>query len=148
MARTVFANEDLKRNIFSFGYPEHREFMKSLTESLKVDCMPFIRMYKENCNDRCMGKYILDEYTESEILSSIHYFNRCRCCTRHSHYQPRFEIVDGITAIYMDTHYTHYNNHKNVCECRCQTIARHMINAYCEYTGITCHQFLLFDMLP
>lgn len=54
MTQMVFANEDLKRLIFSFGDVGHREFTKSLTKILKVDAQRFHDKYYEDRNDRCI----------------------------------------------------------------------------------------------
>lgn len=115
MSRIVFANEDLKRHIFSFGYPEHIAFTKSLTESLKVDCSPFQERYW--AQDRHLSQY-LEEFTEVELMNYMHYFNRCKCCTRHSHYKPYV----GFDRIHVKIA---PNAYRGACECPCRSLARH-----------------------
>jgi hypothetical protein len=123
MARLVFGSEDLKRLIFSFGYPEHREFTASLTESLAVDPYPFEDRFLENQQDRCLYDYLVEEYTPQELILWSNYFARCRCCTRHSHDKPRFvnqEIVftkRSPTKVYE-------------CECTCRHYARMCVKAF------------------
>jgi hypothetical protein len=135
----VFANVDLKRHIFSFGYPEHREFMCSIKESLKIDCEPFVQMYGQNHNERDMIQYIMEEYTEPEMLSSIRYFNRCRCCTRHS-FKPFIKVVDGVTHVFNDSH--NINLIKD-CHCSCRHISRQIVNAFCiRHAGIIIFNYM------
>lgn len=112
MSRIVFANEDLKRHIFSFGYPEHIAFTKSLTESLKVDCSPFLERYW--AQDQCLSQY-LEEFTEVELMNYIHYFNRCKCCTRHKPMWDFDSIHVGISP----------SAYRGACECYCRSLARH-----------------------
>lgn len=134
MAKQVFASEDLKRHIFSFGYPEHREFMKSLKKILHVDCKPFMRRYARNHNWRVMNQYILHEYTETEILRYIHYYNRCRCCTRHSHFKPILKNVDGMIHIYENDNNIpgHVMIRDHSCQCHCRYLMRQMTDAYSD----------------
>jgi hypothetical protein len=123
MARKVFANEDLKRHIFSFGYPEHAEFTKSLKEVLKVDSLQFYHRYYEDRYDRCIYDYLMDEFTSKEIVEWTNYFARCRCCTRHSHDKPY--IRNGV-VIY--TPKIQSNVHK--CECPCRSLGRNCARVY------------------
>ena len=119
MARLVFANEDLKRHIFSFGYPEHIEFTKSLTKILKVDCDRFDETFWKNTRGRPMGTYLKDEFTEAERMDWMHYFNRCKCCTRHSHYKPYVD-EDCVKIISNSS-----TNRDDLCQCMCRHLARH-----------------------
>lgn len=117
----VFANEDLKRHIFSFGYPEHREFTKSLN-LLTVNCDPFIKIYETESGHRCIHEYIIEEYSETEMIEWMVYFNSCRCCTRHSHYKP-YLSADGVN-IPMNP-----RNEMNDCKCSCRSLARDFARA-------------------
>ena len=117
MARSVFANEDLKRHIFSFGYPEHIEFTKSLTEILTIDCKPFIERFNEDRGDRCIRQYLQEEYTPNELVLWINYFARCRCCTRHCHDKPfvcKNQIIYTPEGDVTDRE----------CKCHCRCLAR------------------------
>lgn len=122
MARTVFANEDLKRHIFSFGYPEHIEFTKSLTDILKVDSRRFYDRYYEDRDDRCIHDYLVDEFTPNELIDWMNYFARCRCCTRHSHDKPR-ATNQGIVYTHRAT--TYYDCD---CPCPCRSLGRNCAN--------------------
>ena len=123
MARLVFGNEDLKRLIFSFGYPEHREFTTSLAESLTVNPSPFEDRFLEDRQDRPLYDYLVEEYSPQELILWTNYFARCRCCTRHSHDKPCFvnqEIVftkRAPTKIYE-------------CDCTCRHFARNCVKAF------------------
>jgi hypothetical protein len=117
MASKVFANEDLKRLIFSFGYPEHRAFTRNLTRELHVDMNTFqyhgsITEYIETC-------------TVMEQLKWLEYFNRCRCCSRHSHYKPYINSdYGGMYPVNMGR-----IPEGNVveCDCPCRSFARYML---------------------
>ena len=120
MAKLVFANEDLKRHIFSFGDPTHREFTDSLAEILKVDCDSFKERYQEwywSTNQRPMRFYLREEFTVEERLYWMHYFNRCKCCTRHSHYKP-FGDANCVTIVSC-------SSTNRECSCPCRHFARH-----------------------
>lgn len=117
MARFVFANEDLKRHIFSFGDVGHREFTKSLTENLKVDAYQFEDRFYENKNDRCLYDYIVEEFTPKELIEWINYFARCRCCTRHSHDKPRVTKQGIVYTPRTDTT-------DRGCDCPCRSFGR------------------------
>jgi hypothetical protein len=131
MVNVVFKNEDLKRHIFSFGYPEHRTFTRSLKESLHVDCKWVEWMREKNQGDRCMEQYLLDEYTDIELMKCMRYLNRCRCCTRHSHFKP---YMDG-NEIRMPINDTRSFNRE--CHCPCRFLARAMATAYGNYMIVT-----------
>jgi hypothetical protein len=120
MAKVVFANEDLKRHIFSFGYPEHIEFTKSLVKHLKVDCRPFQEKFWRISWGRPLRTYLIEEFTEDERFDLIHYFNRCRCCTRHSHYKP---YVDAFGAKIVSNSNAHATS--DLCGCPCRHLSRH-----------------------
>ena len=122
MARKVFANEDLKRHIFSFGYPEHVDFTKSLKEVLKVDSFQFYHRYYEDRCDRCIYDYLMDEFTPKEIVEWTNYFARCRCCTRHSHDKPY--IRNGVVI------YTQKITSSDECECPCRSLGRNCARVY------------------
>jgi hypothetical protein len=117
MARMVFANEDLKRHIFSFGYPEHIEFTKSLTEILKVDSFKFEGWYYDNRQDRPLYDYLTEEFTPKELIEWINYFARCRCCTRHSHDKPRVTKQGIVYTPRLDTT-------DDGCDCPCRSLGR------------------------
>ena len=117
MAHQVFANEDLKRHIFSFGYPEHIVFTKSLKVTLQVDTLPFENHYLEYRNGRSLREYLMDEFTPLELVEYIRYFARCRCCTRHSHDKP---YVTTLGIVY--TPKIHSSDY--TCECLCRHIGR------------------------
>lgn len=116
MARIVFANE---RHIFSFGYPEHIEFTKSLTKILKVDCDRFEETFWKNSWGRPMRTYLIEEFTEAERMVWMHYFNRCKCCTRHSHYKPYMD-EDCVKIISNSS-----TTRDDLCQCMCRHFARH-----------------------
>ncbi len=122
MARSVFANEDLKRHIFSFGYPEHVEFTKSLSEVLKVDSGRFHDRYYEERHDRCIYDYLMDEFTPKELVAWTNYFARCRCCTRHSHDKPYIRKSVVI--------YTPKIQSTDECDCPCRSLGRNCARVY------------------
>ena len=125
MARTVFANEDLKRLIFSFGDVGHREFTKSLTKILKVDFQKFLDKFCDNRNDRTLYVYLAEEFTSKELIEWINYFARCHCCTRHSHGKPRVTKQGIVYTPRIDT-----TNYECLCPCRC--LSRDCARVYSE----------------
>ena len=117
MAAKVFANEDLKRIIFSFGYPEHRVFTCNLTRELQVDMNTF--QYDGSITEH------IEKCTVMEQLTWLDYFNRCRCCSRHSHYKPYINAnYGGIYPVNMGR-----IPEGNVveCNCSCRSFARYML---------------------
>jgi len=62
----IMENEDIKRVIYSFGYPEHRFYMKDLSTRLNTNLEPI--------------KEISDawEYDQGEIGNSMSYYIQCR----------------------------------------------------------------------
>ncbi len=121
MARQVFAMDDLKRHIFSFGYPEHIAFTKSLKVILKVDTTPFEERFHAYRDGRSLPRYLLEEFDAQELVECIHYFSRCRCCTRHSHDKP-YVSTFGIA-------YTPKIHSSDECECQCRHIGRNCARA-------------------
>ena len=116
MASKVFANEDLKRHIFSFGYPEHRTLMRGLIQELQLDMSLF--------PDHGSITDQVGSYDVLEQLKWFDYLNRCRCCSRHSHYKPYILGCEGIYPVNMGK-----IPEGNVieCKCPCRSFARYFL---------------------
>jgi len=134
-------NSDLKRLIYSFGYPEHRVYMKEIVEYFKHQA--FKREHNLKCIRRdfqvnihvspCPLRQLLPELfniTQHEIL--LNQMIDCRCCTNHSHSKP---VRGG------DGYYTSEapKTQKEDCSCGCRNMARillySMINQECAPHG-------------
>ena len=125
MASKVFANEDLKRHIFSFGYPDHRVLMRDVSRELQVDMSTF--PYSESITG------LVESFPITEQLKWFDYLNRCRCCSRHSHYKP---YLDGRGGIYPVNMGRIPEGNVVECNCPCRSFARYFLIGMIDDTNL------------
>lgn len=126
----LLANDDLRRHIFSFGDPSHREHMKDVSNELIVHVDLILDRVCHDRGERTAMEYFRDEYTAQELIAGSRYLNRCKCCTRHSHYKPYLEWIDGVQHVRIPVH-TQYMPRK--CPCPCRNLSRHMMKVYLHH---------------
>ena len=128
----ILANVDLKRHIFSFGEPAHRDRMKQVSDGLAIRVEPIQHLFEDNRGERSLYDYLRDEYTAQELIATSRYLNRCKCCTRHSHYKPYLEYVEGVQEVRIPSHPVHHGFPLD-CECACRTMSRCMMRVYLHH---------------
>ena len=132
----VLGNEDIMRHIYSFGYPEHRFYMK---------CIQF-HMKDKKYNITNNMHYILDDwsfYVDSQIYGAIYdlflhkllnkknqkklikQLGTCYCCNRHCQNRPRV-VFDEI--IYHDDGKKYQKDEE--CQCMCRQMSRDLLHIY------------------
>jgi len=120
----IFENEDIMRHIYSFGYPEHRIYMKQLCKEINTD-LPDLSNWKQNrINLEIMSTYLKRTYKRVELIELNHKYNKCRCCTRHSYNKPNLLNRELNLRLRQKPYY------ENICKCNCRHITRHIFKAY------------------
>ena len=125
----ILVNDDLRRHIFSFGDPEHRDRMKRVSCDLTVDVNLAQEKIISDRGERTAMEYFRDEYKAQELIAWSRYLNRCKCCTRHSHCKPYIEWIEGVQYVRIPEH----SNQPRDCECPCRNLSRHMMKVYKIY---------------
>lgn len=126
--------DDIIRDIYSFGYPNHRVYMKSVCEMIESNHDPLDKYlsdawYKNGQHDHHdtpMSTFIKTQFTQTDILYMFHYYKKCRCCTRHSYYKPDIKYQQQNPKPDYNPHYTH----DDTCSCSCRHMSRHLYSAY------------------
>jgi hypothetical protein len=121
MAKQVFDNYDLVRQIYSFGDVEHRKKMSRIRFSNHIHEME--NCFHSTCFPLTMSTYALIEYMKKEFCEEDHRFYakaflRCRCCSRHSHYKDIPKPEDPVPES--------RPNFEAYCNCSC----RHWYRAF------------------
>lgn len=138
----VWSNADLKRLIFSFGYPEHRVYMKTIVDAFQhettrrnhlMDCLGSdFRLYRSIHNDNgWMEQMLCDLLTEDEQGILLHTMIDCRCCSYHSHGKP----VHNLLWVYENQYYIDYHlpwinplgPARGDCKCKCKTLSKSLL---------------------
>jgi len=124
-------NDDIIRDIYSFGYPTHRVYMRDICTSIgsnhHIIDNRINAYWNENYQEGgSMTLFIKKHFTKRDILYIFHYYKKCRCCTRHSYYKPdirhqQFNPKPEQTPYYI---------HDDTCSCTCRHMSRHLFNAY------------------
>ena len=125
----ILANVDLRRHIFSFGDPEHRDRMKDVSYDLAVHVDLVEDRLCHDRGERPAMEYFREEYTAQELIAWSRYLNRCKCCTRHSHCKPYLEWIEGIQHVRIPEH----SNQARGCPCPCRNLSRHMMKVYLHH---------------
>jgi hypothetical protein len=131
----VFASEDLKRHIFSFGYPGHRNHMNALCKEVRHETVS--RYGKELLTSvpryyfQCLGK-------REDILNDLLLFfrcNRCQCCSRHCHRKPAIIIDHPHGFMFLEGEEKRVPEDKfvDLCDCYCRRNMRRMVQDYSDY---------------
>ena len=130
----VFASEDLRRHIFSFGSPDHRKQMKVLGQEIRRETGS--KYGKELLT---LVPYIYFKGSEQTIRNEIalkdllwfYQLNRCMCCSRHSHRKPAI-IPDGQGFMYLGPELREVPEDKDLgdCECCCRKHMRILLHHF------------------
>jgi hypothetical protein len=137
----VMNNLDIIRLIYSFGYPNHRIYMKQIVDTFKDEQAN--REFNMECiiddwNLYHQSKYYLssmnillsDLFNRSQQTILLVQMIKCKCCTRHCHNKPF--ILNG-NIIYKPNRikYTMYD-----CNCNCRHISRELFKCYKKNSGL------------
>ena len=114
MTSNVWNNTDLIRLIYGFG-DGHRERMKYVLEDLRVDLNGFVENMENDPIDRTEQQYLMQEYTYEEKKQIKNYLDRCRCCSRHSHYKKNPKATYPVPE-----------SRVRECNCRCRELSRRL----------------------
>ena len=122
-AKQVWNNPDLFRLLYSFG-DGHRERMKPVLEDLTVHIDGFVENMEDDPIDRTVQQYLLQEFSYEEKKLFKDYFDRCRCCSRHSHYKNRVKPSRPVPE-----------SRVKECNCRCRELSRRLgrLRVYHEF---------------
>lgn len=119
-------NEDIIRYIFSFGYPQHRTYMKELCKDINTHLKEIKGWRKNRVNHESLCEYIYRTHNEREIIEVYKNYKSCCCCTRHSFYKPNLFRKEENHKVYPNIHYSV----NNVCVCNCRHITRQIYNSF------------------
>lgn len=126
---TLLQNEDIKRNILSFGYTGHRETMKKICRDIQFRHRDAIlsnvpKNYPYSKSDL----ELLSCMTMRGTLTRFFQLRLCKCCSRHSHNKPDIQIrtsPKGTKYLYIvelkDWVPECKNLHNCVCSCRSES---------------------------
>ena len=115
MSSKVWNNPDLVNMIYGFGYG-HRERMTPVLEDIRVDITGFVEKMENDPIDRTEHQYLMEEYSYEEKKLLKDYFDRCRCCSRHSHYKNRVKASRPVPE-----------SKVKECNCRCRELSRRLV---------------------
>tara|TARA_B110000114_G_C15037965_1_gene375782 strand:+ start:683 stop:1159 length:477 start_codon:yes stop_codon:yes gene_type:complete len=132
----VVNNLDLIRYIYSFGYPEHRFYMKMIIFHIKnkknkmihnIDCIlrdwEFYEssLYYGAIYDLFLHK-LLNKQTQFKLIKQL---GKCCCCNRHCQNKPK--VVDNEIVYHYDN--KHYDIDKE-CNCNCRILSRDLYHIH------------------
>lgn len=122
-------HEDIKRHIYSFGYPKHRIYMKEICKRINT---PYDFIYQLNrewdgYDALSMTQYLHTRYSYIELKQLYLITKRCNCCTRHSYYKPNLCAIQLNAKTNPNPHYSIYST---TCVCHCRSLSRHIYYAY------------------
>jgi hypothetical protein len=112
-------NEDIMRHIYSFGYPEHRVYMKQLSKDIHINGNINPIGWPEN---RLKGEALcvfLRRKTYEELIDLYKTYKQCRCCTRHCYYKPNLVTMNENVKLEPNPYYS-YENLNELCPCKCR----------------------------
>ena len=109
--------------IYSFGYPEHREYMNKIGNQL--------RLFKYNINllyENYLKLYRMDylhsvqEFltyaVDDEVLEDLFkQCTRCYCCSKHCHNRPNNYYTNEVSI-------GENFNTDEICHCKCRSLSR------------------------
>lgn len=130
---------ELKRIIYSFGYPAHRTYTKHICFIInkKKEILNYnIELVNSDIESFRMAG--IEEIIELLIISIYDskkhkLFNqciKCYCCTKHCNKRPKNIFTDELT-------YT--ENYNTTCNCSCRSFARLMKNIYDDVENVKGH---------
>jgi len=131
MARKVFQNEDLIRQIYSYGDSDHRVQMWYILQQSKDVILTHVPATYPYSRD--------DAYLKDSLMEFFR-LRRCNCCSRHSHNKPK--ILFGYTPGCRDedvwllfdhrTKYVPECKDLGDCDCECRHTMRNMSEWICH----------------
>lgn len=137
----LFENKDIMRHIYSFGYPEHRNYMKRLSYEMDTNLTGFNITPKDWPKDRRHGEslcsFLAREKSRSELIDMYHMYKNCHCCSRHCYYKPNLYELNENPKLIPNPHYettpTGMCKLKfYTCKCNCRSYIRHVYTALTE----------------
>lgn len=127
---SLMEHEDIKRYIYSFGYPEHRIYMKAICQQINTPYDFISQLYREwdGYVALSMTQYLHTRYSSCELHHLYLITKRCNCCTRHSYYKPNLSAIQQNTKTNPNPHYSII--YSTTCSCHCRSLSRQIYNAY------------------
>lgn len=130
-------NDDIIRHIFSFGYPEHRTYMKQLSKEINVcgDYDP-IGWSENRVNGELLCNFLRRTHTRNEIIHLFNTYKKCKCCTRHACFKPDLFNMKLNPRLNPNPYYRYKDEHifyptkYHFCLCKCRHNIRHVYVAY------------------
>lgn len=119
-------NEDIIRHIYSFGYPEHRMYMKQLCKDIHINGNINPIGWPQNRRNGEALCVFLRRKTYEELIDLYKTYKQCQCCTRHCYYKPN--LVNEHVKLEPNPYYS-YVNLNDVCNCKCRHNLRIVYNA-------------------
>lgn len=126
MANKVFAIQELVEEIYDFadaGRDVHRQKLSALQDEVRLwfyDAAKDLENSYYSDYTRYSGQdnpfltYVQECYTLEDQLDYAKYFNRCRCCTRHSHYKTLAKPLNPLPE----------SKKIHKCYCKCRHLSR------------------------
>jgi len=124
----LFQNEDIMRYIFSFGYPQHRNYMNQVCKDINTNLKCIKDWPKNRVNHESLCDFIYRTHNDKEIIELYNIYKRCHCCTRHSSYKPNIISKQENNKTYPNHHYN--DNQKHECLCNCRHITRQIYASF------------------
>ena len=132
-------NDDIIRHIYSFGYAEHRIYMKEMSKSIHVcgDYDP-IGWPQNRVNGELLNTFLIRTHTRNELIDLFNKYNRCKCCTRHACFKPNLFNMELNPRLKPNPYYRYnvkedfifYPTKYHFCLCKCRHNSRHVYVAY------------------
>jgi hypothetical protein len=140
MARKVFQNADLLREIYGYGDPDHRDCMWRVNRQYKEVLLSGVVISYPYCRE---DEQKIEYMTMKETLTLFFKLRRCKCCTRHCHNKPM--IYFGYTPgcrdedvwLVLDNRTDIVPECKNMGDCECD--CRHLMRILSKLIGKRSH---------
>ena len=132
MARKVFESPDLLRQIYSFGYPEHRTFTKHLQTEIQSKAQEFVEHFQRTRDGSDIVSYVLGQSIDT-IENELITYKRCFCCARHNNDKPILTCCAYIltrSSYFMRTGPSVFENTITECHCPCRSLSRTFIRNF------------------
>lgn len=127
----IMENEDIKRLIYSFGYSEHRCYMKEISTRLNTN-LESIKAIIDACDydqdDNSMSYYIKCRFKKDQMIQMYNQTRRCYCCTRHSNYKP--DLLRGDLNSNNSPNDQQEHSYNEECSCYCRHMCRYVYRVY------------------
>ena len=138
----VMNNVDLLRLIFSFGYSNHRQYMREIVNEFKSDddnrkfnmecIMDDWTLYVESQYYHSgINMFLADLFNNQQQKSLLTQMIKCKCCTRHAHNKP---IMLNDRFIYYETSIKYTKDPH--CDCHCRHLSRNLWFCYKNHMSL------------